>query len=586
MTRLERLHAAKSLSDLAKILNYTPEGLAFVIYKKPKEARYSTFDVRKSSGGVRTIEAPEPQLKLLQSRLADLLNECLEHIEADKPDRRKVSHGFHAGRSIITNAKAHRARKFVLNLDLKDFFGTINFGRIRGYFIRDRNFQLDPKVATIIAQIACNNNALPQGAPSSPVISNLIGHILDVSLIRLARDNGCMYTRYADDLTFSTSKRKFPRQLARPSLINSRRWVIGKRLKDAIKKAGFSINPMKTRMQIRGSRQEITGLIVNEKVNVRQEYYRRTRSMCFSLFHTGGYFINNPADADGSEEPELIGNLDRLEGRLAHIYHIKARRDLSRRDKKQSNFKPPEAPEKLYFHFLFFKYFIVPDRPILVTEGKTDIVYLKAAIKSLHAKYPGLVREEGDQIELTVGFLNPTKVNQDVLNLGTGYTGMSAIIDRFKSLLKQYRYLPLRYPVIFIVDYDKGGENVLKAANKISEQDIKLNSVETFFHVHSNLYLVKTAPGTDGGLSPIEGCFPEETLNQELDGKHFDIQRKHEDKNTFGKHVFAEKIVRPNAEKIDFSGFSVILDGICDAIKDYRSRVANEEADEVSANPA
>lgn len=537
MTRLERLQAANSLSDLAKLLNYTPRGLAFVLYKTSAESRYSTFDIAKSGGGVRTIQAPNNQLKLLQSRLADLLSDCLDKIEAAKPDRRRVSHGFQKGRSIVTNARAHRRRRFVLNLDLKDFFGTINFGRVRGFFIADRNFGLDPKVATVIAQIACHNNALPQGAPSSPVISNLIGHILDARLIRLARDHGCTYTRYADDLTFSTNRRNFPRQLARASILKSNRWVIGKQLKGAIKKTGFSINPSKSRMQIHGSRQETTGLIVNEKVNVRQEYYRSVRSMCSSLFQTGKYYVESMEDLDGLKVPLLTSELAPLEGRLAHIYYVKARRDLSQHHKKLVEFKTPKAPLELYRRFLFYKYFVSSNEPVLVTEGKTDITYLRTAIKALRENFPVLVHAEDDQIKLSVRFLNSSNVNQQVLNLGNSFTGMTQIISSYESRLKKYRFLPLAHPVIFVVDNDEGGENVLKAADKKSQQDVKPNSTDAFFHIQRNLYLVKTPPGADGGLSAIEDCFPEEILKQEIDGKRFDPKKKHGDETNIGKQI-------------------------------------------------
>lgn len=585
MTRLERLQAAKSLSDLAKILNYTPRGLAYVLYKTSAETRYRTFDIPKSGGGVRTIQAPKPQLKLVQSRLTDLLSDCLDKIEAEKPDRRRVSHGFQKGRSIVTNAKAHTRRRFVLNLDLKDFFGTINFGRVRGFFIADRNFRLDPKVATVVAQIACHNNALPQGAPSSPVISNLIGHILDARLIRLAREHGCTYTRYADDLTISTNRRNFPRRLARASLFKSSRWIIGKQLKDAIKKSGFLINPSKTRMQIRGSRQETTGLIVNEKVNIRKEYYRSVRSMCSSLFRTGEYYVESVADADGSEEPVRTSKLAPLEGRLAHIYYVKARRDLSRRDKKLAEFKIPKAPQELYRRFLFYKYFVASDEPVLVTEGMTDIIYLRTAIKALREKFPTLVHTEGDQTELSVRFLNSSPVNQHVLNLGTGFTGMTQVISAYELRLKPYSFRPLEHPVIFIVDNDEGGENVLKAANKTSQQDVKPTSTDAFFHIRRNLYLVKTPPGIDGSLSAIEDCFPEEVLKQEIGGKRLDLKKKHGDELNFGKRIFAEQIVRPGVNNIDFSEFSPILDGISKAIIDYDTR-RNEAAERSTAKSA
>lgn len=383
---LERLQGATSLRDLAAILHYTPRGLSYILYILDPARRYRSFEIPKAAGGVRKIHAPEPQLKLLQKRLADLLTDCLSEIESHTPERRKVSHAFQKKRSIVTNAAAHCGRRYVLNLDLKDFFGTINFGRVRGFFIADRNFKLHEAVATAIAQIACHENALPQGAPCSPVISNLIGHILDARLIRLARDYGCTYTRYADDLTFSTNRGDFPRAMARKRLL-SKHYVIGRQLKNAIKVSGFSVNSSKTRLQFRVSRQEATGLVVNEKVNIRQDYYRNVRSMCFSLFQTGTYSIANGVGSP-LEGITPTDNLALLEGRLAHIYYVKnvavhrEQRDL---DHRLVPYQEPTAPRNLYRKFLFYKYFVANEKPVIVTEGKTDVIYLRAAVKALHS---------------------------------------------------------------------------------------------------------------------------------------------------------------------------------------------------------
>jgi len=573
MNRLDLLQSAKSLSDLAIILKYTPKGLAFVLYKLPMDARYRTFEIPKSNGGTRTIRAPDDHLKLLQQSLAKLLTDCLEEIEKEKPDRRKVSHGFQKGRTIVTNAKMHINRRFVLNLDLKDFFGTINFGRVRGFFIADRNFKLDPNIATIIAQIACHDNVLPQGAPSSPVISNLIGHILDARLIRLAREYSCTYSRYADDLTFSTNRAKFPRKLARTSLFDSSRWLIGKRLKEAIKGSGFAVNSSKTRMQLSGSRQEATGLIVNEKVNIRQEYYRSVRSMCFSLFQTGEYHFTNKLASDEKEESVRTGDTSSLEGRLAHVYYVKSRRDITPEDKKLNDFKVPNGPVKLYRQFLFFKYFVASELPVLVTEGKTDITYLRVAIKALQTTFPSLAEIKDKEIDLNVRFLQASSTNQQLLNLGTGFTGMISYIQGYDNLLKAYKFLPLNSPVVFVIDNDKGGEKVLNAANSVPEQDIKSSSTEPFFHIRRNLYLVKTPPGTGGSLTAIDDCFPDEVLKQKIGGKSLDLKKDHGDETSFGKHIFAEQIVGPGIDKIDFSGFAPILDGISKAIADYQAKL-------------
>ena len=236
MPRLGDLKSAAGLRDVAILLGFKPASLAYILYVKSDSTKYKKFDIPKRSGGVRQICAPIRDLKLLQRRLADLLQDCVEEInnannrgeDDDHPDR--IAHGFKRGRSIITNACRHRNRKYVFNVDIQDFFGSINFGRVRGYFIADKNFQLQPKVATVLAQIACFENALRQGSPSSPVISNLIGHIIDIHLAKLAKNAGCTYTQYADDLTFSTNKPTFPHHIATRSAEDKHAWLIGREL--------------------------------------------------------------------------------------------------------------------------------------------------------------------------------------------------------------------------------------------------------------------------------------------------------------------------------------------------------------------
>jgi RNA-directed DNA polymerase len=287
---LAALKAVHDLRSFAPLIGFRPAGLAYLLHALPEGQRYKTFEIPKKSGGTRRISAPEPRLALAQRRLGDLLAKCWEEITAAEPERRALSHGFHLGRSIVTNARQHNRRRYVLNLDIADFFGTINFGRVRGFFIRDRRFSLPPSVATIIAQISCYENALPQGGPSSPVISNLVGHILDIRLVRLAKIYRARYTRYVDDITFSTNERKFPEALS-VRVGATREWQLGTPLRQAITRAGFTVNDAKTRMQITGSRQVTTGLIVNEKVNVASEYYRDTRAMCSALFRCGHYHL-------------------------------------------------------------------------------------------------------------------------------------------------------------------------------------------------------------------------------------------------------------------------------------------------------
>src|SRR5690606_18214529 len=214
MSRFSDLRAATSLYSFAPILGYSAKSLAFVVYGIKDSEKYNDFTIPKRSGGTRVISAPIPELKLLQKRLAELLDDCMGEIEAKTEVKQVLSHGFRKKYSIMTNAAIHRGRRYVFNIDLHDFFGSINFGRVWRYFEKNRNFQLDTTIARTIAQIACHNRSLPQGSPCSPIISNLIAHILDVRLAQLAARYGCRFSRYADDITFSSNQSDFPTAIA------------------------------------------------------------------------------------------------------------------------------------------------------------------------------------------------------------------------------------------------------------------------------------------------------------------------------------------------------------------------------------
>ena len=214
MSELQELRAASSLKEVAVLLQFKPKYLAFILYRKPVADKYKAFNIAKRGGGLRQINAPCPELKLLQRRLSDLLQNCMEEINSKGNLGNQLAHGFSRGRSIVSNAVKHRRRRYVFNIDLENFFGTVNFGRVRGFFIKAAHFMLHPSVATVLAQIACHDNGLPQGSPCSPVISNLIGHLLDLRLCKLATRYGCTYSRYADDITFSTNKPDFPSGIA------------------------------------------------------------------------------------------------------------------------------------------------------------------------------------------------------------------------------------------------------------------------------------------------------------------------------------------------------------------------------------
>ena len=139
MNNLNRLREAESLKEVASILGVKPSTISYLIYKLPVDRRYFTFEIPKRNGGFRTINSPEPRLKMIQRRLADCLYICIKEIHG-VPPKKLLSHGFLRSRSIFTNASIHTNRQYVLNLDLKDFFPSLNFGRVRGFFLKDNRF--------------------------------------------------------------------------------------------------------------------------------------------------------------------------------------------------------------------------------------------------------------------------------------------------------------------------------------------------------------------------------------------------------------------------------------------------------------
>ena len=580
MTTLEKLKEVKNLSELARLLDSEPKIVSYILYKIDSSKKYETFLVDKKSGGKRIINAPKRPLLLLQKKLTKILYACVEeHKKERKKDKLPfwpASHGFQKKRTIVTNAHVHRRRRFVFNLDLEDFFGTINFGRVRGFFMNDKMFELNKDVATVIAQIACHENKLPQGSPCSPIISNLIGNILDSRLLALARDMQCTYTRYADDLTFSINKGLFPPDIAVE--VPGGQWVVGKKLHKTIKETGFTINAGKTRMSLKQSRQTVTGLVVNKKVNIKREYYLSVRAMCYSLFNYGYY--HKPYDKN-----EKIVTLDSLEGTLSHIYFVKGRRDRNHRINKSlaevGEFHIPRGTKKLYKKFLFYKYFVVPSDPLIITEGSTDIAYLKRAINMLSKNFPSLASKQNGEAGLGVRFLKSSNTIHDVMYLVNGVAGQTSLIKSYEEDLKKYKRLSkIEHPVIILCDNDKGVKSLLMAASKVASKTastvagkkikitIKTDSTEGFYKLFENLYLVKT-PDIKNQGKVIEDLFSKKLLNTKLDGKSFNYKTAVNKNTHYDKNDFAQKVVLKATDPKDFDEFKELLERIQGAITDY-----------------
>lgn len=260
---------------LCDLLGVNFENLSKKVY--PSNNRlYRCFFIPKKSGGLREIYCPIKSLKNLQKKIKIELEKEIKY--------RSPAHGFIKGKSIITNAEQHIGKTIVLNLDLEDFFKNIHFGRIKKLF-ESSPLNLKHSVSTFLAHICCRGGVLIAGSPTSPIISNMICYKLDGQLQSLAKKNHCTYTRYADDITFSftCSERKLPRGIVHIDESSLLGFKLGDELSEIISSNNFTLNESKIRLSRKSQRQEVTGLIVNSKVNVKRDFIRRTSSMIHAL---------------------------------------------------------------------------------------------------------------------------------------------------------------------------------------------------------------------------------------------------------------------------------------------------------------
>lgn len=308
----------KNKQDLGAFLGapWNPN-LSRFLYAGPMGRHYRTFTIPKRDGSVREIASPNRYLYDLQKRLC----EALAHIY--RPP--SAVHGFVSSRSIITNASVHVGADCLLAVDLENFFPSIHFGRVMGLF-RAKPFRFSDEVAAAIAHICCLNGSLPQGAPTSPVISNMIARSLDRRLQLLAKATGCAYTRYADDIIFSGRKSV----IAKLAQLNQRAVALSPRLVHEINAAGFSVKEKKNRVLSPGQCMLATGLVVNERLSVRRSRIRRLRSFMYWI-ERFGYTAADSFYKEMKERgrlPARASSLDTyLRGYLRHMADVRGRYD-------------------------------------------------------------------------------------------------------------------------------------------------------------------------------------------------------------------------------------------------------------------
>lgn len=246
--------ATNSIATLAYLLK-TDKRKLLMMAKNP---RYRQFSIPKKGGGERAIETPFAELKKLQSQLSNYLQSVYYF------EKSSASYGFIVGvrneedrRNVLTNAQKHLKQPYMVNIDLKDFFHSISKKQVVKIF-ENAPFKFKRSLPNLLANLTTYQGRLPMGTPTSPVLSNLACRQLDAQLITLSNKMNWVFTRYADDMTFSS---KAP--------INAEQFNF---LKELITNQGFAINERKLKFYGPNDQKVVTGLLITDTVQLAPDY--------------------------------------------------------------------------------------------------------------------------------------------------------------------------------------------------------------------------------------------------------------------------------------------------------------------------
>lgn len=275
-----------TLSELGLCIGITPRLLTSFIHKPVNH--YRTFTIGKKGGGERKISSPRYFLKTIQYWIKSYFLIYLKVHNA--------CHAYEKGRSIISNAEHHVDKDFVANIDIEDFFGSITKDGVYKLLV-DNNF--GQNLASATARLVTLDGCIPQGAPTSPTISNAYLFEMDETLSKESEARELSYTRYADDITISGKSRE--------SVVE-----IIQLCSELLSKYGLRLKSKKTRIASRGGSQRVTGVVVNQKIQPPREYQRRVRA----VFHKA---FNNP--------DQYVDRVDELRGHLSYLLSFAVLKD-------------------------------------------------------------------------------------------------------------------------------------------------------------------------------------------------------------------------------------------------------------------
>lgn len=249
----------KTTEDLAALLGVGAATL--VKLANPARTRWRHHTVPKRNGDTRHLYEPPPGLQRVQRAI------CSEILDRYSPH--DAAKAFRRGASVVEHARQHVGQDFVFSTDIRDFFPQINIRRVRGLFLGLPGLGCSQSVAELLARLLCWRGHLPQGAPSSPAVANLIAYRLDLRLTNFCQRRGWTYGRYADDITISGPGRFTPRD---------QQWV-----QTCLAAEGFPVNTAKTNLRRRHQRQLVCNLLVNERVRLPRETRQLKRATAHAL---------------------------------------------------------------------------------------------------------------------------------------------------------------------------------------------------------------------------------------------------------------------------------------------------------------
>jgi retron-type reverse transcriptase len=277
-TKARDINPILSLVDVAKQLEVKPGYLKNALNRYPwREKAYKRVEQFKSNGGVRVLHKLASSKEGKGHTPVRNLQYLAYHWLQGNYEPSISCHGFVKGRSVVSNAQVHTGKKLIIKTDIKDFFPSIHFGRVRGMFTK-HPFKFGLQAASTLARICClpvsEGGALPQGGITSPYVANMICRKLDFRLMKLAESRRMVYSRYADDLTFSTNAH-----------VDVEDFLA--QVEQVVSDEGFQINQDKTRVMKPSDRQVVTGIILNEGLNVNRRYLKRLRAILHNMEQNG-----------------------------------------------------------------------------------------------------------------------------------------------------------------------------------------------------------------------------------------------------------------------------------------------------------